>query len=49
MLRVKKRFHGKTKNIADGTYPIKAVHSNGAVTLDKRITQQQVSIRQMFP
>ena len=49
MLRVQKLFRGKTKNTADGQYPIKDVHSNGTVTLDKEIMQEQVSIRRVFP
>ena len=49
MLRIQKSFRGKTKHIADGPYPIVAVHSNGTLTLDKGITQQQVSIRRVFP
>uniref|UniRef100_M4BXG8 Uncharacterized protein n=1 Tax=Hyaloperonospora arabidopsidis (strain Emoy2) TaxID=559515 RepID=M4BXG8_HYAAE len=45
MLRIQKSFRGKTNHIADGPYTIVAVHSNGTLTPDKGITQQQVSIR----
>ncbi|GMF14415.1 unnamed protein product [Phytophthora fragariaefolia] len=49
MIRVPKQFRAKTKRVADGPYQIRSVHDNGTVTVDKGSTQQQVSIRHIFP
>lgn len=49
MIRVPKQFRVKTKRIADGPFPILTVHDNGTVTVDKGASQQQVSIRRIFP
>ncbi|KAG6611400.1 Pol Polyprotein [Phytophthora cinnamomi] len=49
MIRVPKQFRSKTKRVTDGPYPIRHVHENGTVTVDKGSTQQQVSIRRIFP
>lgn len=49
MIRVHKLFRVKTKRIADGPFPIPTVHDNGTVTVDKGASQQQISIRRIFP
>ncbi|OWZ22105.1 Pol Polyprotein [Phytophthora megakarya] len=49
MLRVPKQFRAKMKRVADGPFTIRVVHDNGTVILDKGSTQQQVSIRRIFP
>ncbi|GMF24808.1 unnamed protein product [Phytophthora fragariaefolia] len=49
MIKVPKQFSAKTKRVADDPFPIRAVHNNGTITVDKGNTQQQVSIRRVFP
>ncbi|OWZ16640.1 Pol Polyprotein [Phytophthora megakarya] len=49
LLRIPKHFRSKLKREADGPFPIKTVHDNDTVTLDKGTIQQQVSFRRIFP
>lgn len=43
MLRVPKHFCAKLQRVADGPFPIRIVHDNGTVIIDKGDTHQQVS------
>jgi hypothetical protein len=49
MLRVPKQFRRKLQAVADGPYPIREVHNNGTITIDKGAVTQRVSIRRVFP
>jgi len=49
MLKIPKRERSKTMFVRQGPFPIKEIHSNGTVTLDKGRTTQVVSIRRIVP